>query len=95
MESSSHNPTQIILGFLAGLGAWTAAFAIQFFMALSVGSKLVFAICPVILAAIGAYYIVHRLERPAFTIGMLIALSLAFLVSSACGVQIATEGLGG
>lgn len=95
MGPSANNTTQAILGFVAGLCVWLAAFAIQFFIALSVGSKLVFAICPLILAAIGAYYIVHRHARPAFTTGMLVALSLAFLVSSACGVQIASDGLGG
>lgn len=95
MEPSNDYPMQIFFGFLAGLLVWLVAFAFQFFMALSVPSELVFAICPVITATIAAYYFRQRHTRPYFAKGMLVALSLAFLVSSACGIQIASHGLGG
>ena len=95
MEPSNDYPMQVFFGFLAGLLVWLAAFVVQFFMALSVASNLVFAICPVITVAIGAYYFRERHTRPYFAKGMLVALAVAFLVSSACGIQIAREGLGG
>lgn len=93
MEPSDDYPMQVFFGFLPGVLVWIAAFVVQFFMVLSVGSQLVFATCPLILVAIGAYYFRQRPTRSYFATGMLVALSLAFLVSSVCGIQIAREGL--
>ena len=93
MEPSNDYPMQVFFGFLAGVLVWLAAFVVQFFMVLSVPSNLVFAICPVIMVTIGAYYFRQRPTRPYFATGMLVALSCAFLVSSVCGIQIAREGL--
>ena len=86
---------EVILGFVAGLGIWVVAFILQFAALGTSGSKLALAVCPLVLVGFAAYYCLRRDRRSAFTTGMLIALSLAFLISSACGVQIAREGLGG
>jgi hypothetical protein len=95
MEPAANNPLQVVGGFVAGLGLWAATFAFQFFAVLAFGSKLSLAVCPLALAGIAAYYVFRRRLWSAFTMGMLIALCLAFLLSTACGVKMATEGFGG
>lgn len=96
MEPASNNPLHVFLGFVAGVGWWLLAFVIQVFAIGLFGyPKFGFAVSPVILAGCGVYFFRRRRERPAFTTGVLIAVCLGFLISSACGIQITTHGLGG
>ena len=96
MKPTADNPLHLFIGFAAGLGWWFLAFAIQVFAIGLFGyPKLGFAVCPVMLAGCGVYFLRRRRERPAFTTGVLIAICIGILISSACGVQIATHGIGG
>lgn len=95
MEPAPENPWQSLRGFVTGMGVWIGAFAIQFFMAASSGSRMALAVCPVLLSIIVTYYFLNRHRRPSFTNGLLLALCLAILLSSACGIKIAWEGFGG
>jgi NO-binding membrane sensor protein with MHYT domain len=97
MESAREFSTaQLIKGLFAGLGIGALCLAVDFFLGLVLSGTHFMFLGSVVIAVVligVAFLTVKRLRDRGFLRGMLIAVALAFIVCTICGVAVGTGPL--